>query len=157
MTGLYDRTRPVSTSESGREFVWSRVQLVFLTCLGVTGRTESSVSNDLTRSIIKRALWKHSGSDQTLGELSLVIGEKGVWLVVQRRVGDRTRPRLVRSLDLGTSGQEYARVGASRWRATIIFEWLVHMAHKERPDFGPNSGPNLHLHVRSLQLQVRSV
>ena len=100
---------------------------------------ESLVSDDLTCLVIKRALWNLFGSDRTLGESSPVVEERWVRSVVQRRVGDRTRPRRVRSLDLGASGQEYARAGASRWRATIIFEWLVHMAHKERPDFGPNS------------------
>ena len=32
------------------------------------------------------------------------------------------------------SDQEYVRAGASRWRATAIFERLVHVAHEERPD-----------------------
>ena len=98
---------------------------MFSTRPGATGRTESPV--------IKRALWNLSESDRTLGESSPVIGEKRVRLVVQRRVGDRTRPRRVRSLDLGASGQEYARAGASRWRATVIFERLVDVAHEERP------------------------
>ena len=99
---------------------------MFSTRPGATGRTESPV--------IKRALWNLSESDRTLGESSPVIGEKRVRLVVQRRVGDRTRPRRVRSLDLGASGQEYARVGASRWLAMVFFERLVHVVHKEQPD-----------------------
>jgi hypothetical protein len=37
-------------------------------------------------------------------------------------------------MDLGASDQEYARAGASRWRAPVIFEQLVHMAHEEPPD-----------------------
>ena len=59
---------------------------------------------------------------------------KGVWSVVQRRIGDRAWPQHVRSLDLGASGQEYTRAGASHWRATVIFERLVHVAHEERPN-----------------------
>ena len=88
---------------------------MFLTRPGAIERTESPVSDDLTRPVIKRALWNLSGIDHTLGESSPVIGEKGVRSVVQRHVGDRTRPRRVRSLDLGASDQEYARAGASRW------------------------------------------
>ena len=65
--------------------------------------------------VIKRVLWNLSGSDRTLGELSLVIGEGGVRSIVQRCVGDQTQPRCIQSLDLGVSGQEYARVGDSRW------------------------------------------
>jgi len=54
--------------------------------------------------------------------------------VVLRHVGDWTRPRCIRSLDLGVSGQEYGCAGASRWRATVIFERLVHVVHEERSD-----------------------
>ena len=33
------------------------------------------------------------------------------------------------------SDQGYTRAGASHWRATVIFEQLVHMAHEERPNY----------------------
>ena len=62
--------------------------------------------------------------------------------MVQRRVGGRTWAQRVRSLDLGTSSQEYMLAGASHWRATIIFEWLVHVAHEEQPDSRPDSRPD---------------
>ena len=75
-----------------------------------------------------------SGSDRTLGELSPVIGEKGVQSVVQRLVGGRTWPRRVQSLDLGVSGQEYAHAGASHWQAMVFFKWLGHVTHEEQPD-----------------------
>ena len=52
--------------------------------------------------------------------------------MVQRRVGGRTWAQRVRSLDLGTSSQEYARAGGSHWRAMVIFERLAHVAHEER-------------------------
>ena len=42
----------------------------------------------------------------------------------------------------GASGQKYARVGASHWRAMVIFERLVHMAHEERLDSRLDSGPD---------------
>ena len=95
---------------------------MFLARPGVTGRTKSPISDDLMHPIIKRALWNLSESDQTLGESSPIIGEKEARSVVQRRVGDRTRHQRIWSLDLGTSDQEYARAGPSRWRATVIFE-----------------------------------
>jgi hypothetical protein len=88
-------------SNASGQYLWvrSRVRSVFLTCPGATGRTKSLVSDDLMRSVIKRALWNPSGSDRTLGESSPVVGERWVRSVVQRCVGDRTRPRHVRSLD----------------------------------------------------------
>jgi hypothetical protein len=75
----------------------------------------SSINDDLTHMVIKRALWNLSRSDRTLGESSPVIEERRLRSVVQIRVGDLTRPQRVWSLDLGVSGQEYARAGASRW------------------------------------------
>jgi len=63
-----------------------------------------------------------SGSDRTLGESSPVVGESRVRSVVQRCVGNQTRPPRIRLLDLGTSGQEYERVGASHWSPMVSFE-----------------------------------
>jgi hypothetical protein len=37
-------------------------------------------------------------------------------------------------MDLGASGQVYACAGDTSWRATVIFERLVHVAHEERLD-----------------------
>jgi hypothetical protein len=54
-------------------------------------------------------------------------------------------------MDLGAFGQEYARAGASRWRAMVIFEQLVHVAHEERPDSATCAFGHHDLRVRSVR------
>ena len=87
---------------------------MFLVCPEPTGRMESPVSDDRMRPDAEKHLWNLFVSDWTLGESSLVVGERRVRSVVQKCVGNQTRPWRVRSLDLGVSGQEYAHAGASR-------------------------------------------
>jgi hypothetical protein len=54
-------------------------------------------------------------------------------------------------MDLGASGQVYACAGATSWRATVIFEWLVHVTHEERLDSVTYVSGHYDLRVRSVQ------